>query len=127
MLEIPEEGSDRDRTPIDFIVVGAGAGGAPLAARLVERGYTVLVLEMGPRNPAPPDGIKVEPTHVPLLHPSTTEDNRTRSASSSSTSTRTRKAAGTRRFTFRRAPEGTRKGSSIRGRKGSAGARSTTP
>lgn len=76
MLEIPDEWRDRDRTPIDFIVVGAGAGGAPLAARLVERGYTVLVLEMGPRSPAPPEGVKVEPTDVPLLHPSTTEDHR---------------------------------------------------
>jgi len=76
MPKIPDEWRDRQKTPIDFIVVGAGAGGAPLAARLVERGYTVLVLEMGPKNPSPPEGAKVEPTEVPLLHPSTTEDNR---------------------------------------------------
>jgi choline dehydrogenase-like flavoprotein len=33
----------------DYIVVGSGAGGAPLAARLAERGKRVLVLEAGPR------------------------------------------------------------------------------
>jgi choline dehydrogenase len=76
MLEIPDEWQDRDRTPIDLIVVGAGAGGAPLAARLAERGYTVLVLEMGPKHPDPPPGDAVEPTDVPLLHPATTEDAR---------------------------------------------------
>jgi len=76
MTPIPDTWRDRTRTPIDFIVVGAGAGGAPLAARLVERGYTVLVIEMGPRQPDKPPGAQVEPTEVPLLHPSTTEDER---------------------------------------------------
>src|SRR4051812_33227729 len=76
MLNIPDGWRDRDRTPIDFIIAGAGAGGAPLAARLVERGYTVLVLEMGPETPDPPADAAVEPTEVPLLHPATTEDTR---------------------------------------------------
>ena len=31
----------------DYIVVGAGAGGAPLAARLARQGYRVLVLDAG--------------------------------------------------------------------------------
>ena len=32
---------------VDYIVVGAGAGGGPVAARLVEAGYTVAVIEAG--------------------------------------------------------------------------------
>src|SRR3954454_3441858 len=91
MGDIPEDWKDPDRTPIDFLVVGAGAGGAPLAARLVERGYTVLVVEMGPKKPGPAERTenagnnnepattiqaKVDPTEVPLLHSESTEDPR---------------------------------------------------
>lgn len=76
MNDIPDDWKDRGRTPIDFIVVGAGAGGAPLAARLAERGYTVLVLEMGPEKPDRPPGAAVDTTEVPLLHPASTEDPR---------------------------------------------------
>ncbi len=76
MATIPEEWTNRDRTPLDFIVVGAGAGGAPLAARLVERGYAVLVVEMGPETPPRRDGAAVEDTLVPLLHTESTEDPR---------------------------------------------------
>lgn len=32
----------------DYVIVGAGAGGGPLAVRLAEAGYEVLVLEAGP-------------------------------------------------------------------------------
>jgi choline dehydrogenase len=76
MTSIRPDWQDPDCTPLDFIVVGAGAGGAPLAARLVERGYTVLVVEMGPRKPDPRPGAVVENTDVPLLHTETTEDPR---------------------------------------------------
>jgi choline dehydrogenase len=86
MPEIPKAWQERETTPIDFIVVGGGAGGAPLAARLAERGYTVLVVEMGPKEPDPPPDaavfkvgdkdVRVENTHVPLLHGETTEDSR---------------------------------------------------
>jgi choline dehydrogenase len=76
MPEIRPEWTDPDRTPLDFIIVGAGAGGAPIAARLAERGYTVLVTEMGQKQPAKPSTSVVENTDVPLLHPEVTEDPR---------------------------------------------------
>lgn len=82
MQTIPEEWqrraskADGDGTPFDFIVVGAGAGGAPLAARLVERGFRVLVIEMGPKKPEKPADALVENTEVPVLHTETTEDPR---------------------------------------------------
>ncbi|MEM7475179.1 MAG: GMC oxidoreductase [Planctomycetota bacterium] len=66
----------KDCTPFDFIVVGAGAGGAPLAARLVERGFKVLVLEMGPGKTSPPENSIVDSTEVPLLHTEASEDPR---------------------------------------------------
>jgi choline dehydrogenase-like flavoprotein len=54
-------------TEYDYIVVGSGAGGAPLAARLAQRGYQVLVLEAGSH--AYP-----QESQIPLLHPESTED-----------------------------------------------------
>ncbi|HEY7425966.1 MAG TPA: GMC family oxidoreductase [Gemmataceae bacterium] len=76
MTTIPDDWKAPDRTPLDFIVVGTGAGGAPLAARLAERGYTVLVVEMGPETPPKLSDVNVEPTEVPLLHIESTEDER---------------------------------------------------
>ena len=78
MMEIPKEWQSVRDTPLDFIIVGGGAGGCPLAARLAERGYTVLLLEMGPATPPPVTSSVVENTEVPLLHPETTEDPRHR-------------------------------------------------
>ena len=37
-----------DDQPVDFAIVGAGAGGATLAARLAERGFSVVVFDAGP-------------------------------------------------------------------------------
>ena len=50
----------------DFIVVGSGAGGGPVAARIAEAGYSVLVLEAG-GNDEPVD------YKVPAFHSMSTE------------------------------------------------------
>ena len=74
MSSIPANWQSQEDSPFDFIIVGAGAGGAPLAARLVERGFTVLVVEMGAGRKPQATAPFVENTEVPLLHPETTED-----------------------------------------------------
>src|SRR4051794_2241110 len=56
----------------DYIVVGSGAGGAPLAARLAQNGYRVLVLEAGP-NQAASDTPAREVPLMPGLHGVSTE------------------------------------------------------
>src|SRR5690349_2996579 len=54
-------------TEFDYIVIGSGAGGGPVAANLAEAGYTVLLLEAGGQE---------ENAHysVPAFHPLSTED-----------------------------------------------------
>src|SRR5215470_14177485 len=54
-------------TEFDYIVIGSGAGGGPVAANLAEAGYTVLLLEAGGEH---------EDAHysVPAFHPLSTED-----------------------------------------------------
>lgn len=37
-----------DTEPVDFAIVGAGAGGATLAARLAEKGFSVVCFDAGP-------------------------------------------------------------------------------
>src|SRR5262245_27748417 len=51
----------------EFIVVGSGAGGGPLAANLARQGHSVLLLEAGAET-----GGKTE-YNVPVLHPTATE------------------------------------------------------
>lgn len=51
----------------DYVVIGSGAGGAPLAANLAEAGYRVLVLEAG-------SDAENEHYRVPAFHPLASED-----------------------------------------------------
>lgn len=82
---IPPEAADPVKTPVDYIVVGSGAGGAPLAARLARAGMRVLVLEAGLDSGASavqrqtsPDGVRNEQNehlfyYCPGLHAASTE------------------------------------------------------
>jgi choline dehydrogenase-like flavoprotein len=60
--------ADRLDKEYDFIVVGSGAGGGPVAVRLAEAGYTVLILEAGGADE--PYDYK-----VPAWHARSTENN----------------------------------------------------
>ncbi len=66
---MPARPSPPRRPPADYdyIVVGSGAGGGPLAAGLARRGFRVLVIEAGGWD-AP------ETTQVPAFHPHASED-----------------------------------------------------
>src|SRR5206468_6155789 len=50
----------------DFIIVGSGAGGGPLAANLAKNGFRVLVLEAGGWD-------SPEVAQVPAFHPNASE------------------------------------------------------
>ncbi|HLZ34705.1 MAG TPA: hypothetical protein VKP13_11850, partial [Nitrospira sp.] len=54
-------------TEFDYIVIGSGAGGGPVAANLAEAGYTVLLLEAGSEQ-------ENADYSVPAFHPLSTED-----------------------------------------------------
>src|SRR6266704_2746513 len=64
----PTSTSQEDKAAYDYVIVGSGAGGAPLAARLAEYGHSVLVLEAGP------DQSQREVTKVPAFHGPCTEN-----------------------------------------------------
>src|SRR6266567_6834238 len=61
--------TSRENVEFDCIVVGSGAGGGPLAARLAQRGKRVLVIEAG-SNPAdlPPTAGPREVSAVPSFN-----------------------------------------------------------
>ena len=59
----------------DYIIVGSGAGGSPLAARLVEHGFRVLVIEAGSDHVSgPATNPAREVSAVPALHAVSTEN-----------------------------------------------------
>lgn len=61
----------------DFIVVGSGAGGGPLAARLAlesTEGYRIALLEAGVDPAAQPGSKTFYNTKIPALHANATED-----------------------------------------------------
>lgn len=70
---LPDPYSGQDKEPgggaeeFDYIVVGSGAGGGPLAARLAEAGMNVLLLEAG----SDEDSVNYQ---VPGFHAAATED-----------------------------------------------------
>jgi choline dehydrogenase len=70
----PGEGASTDRAvasgdAFDYIVIGAGAGGGPLACNLARQGLRVLLLEAGPR------AVANQAAHdVPAYHVWSTED-----------------------------------------------------
>ncbi|KAI1631596.1 GMC oxidoreductase [Biscogniauxia mediterranea] len=58
-----------DNSTYDYIVVGAGAGGSPLASRLAQAGYSVLLIDAGE------DHGTDRQVQVPALHPFSSEYN----------------------------------------------------
>jgi choline dehydrogenase-like flavoprotein len=64
-----------DTREFDYIVVGSGAGGGPLASRLAEAGFRVLVIEAGSdQSVRDPTDTALEISLVPALHAASSEN-----------------------------------------------------
>src|ERR1043166_7029806 len=77
--ELLSRAGKQDTTPFDYVIVGSGAGGGPLAARLAKGGKRILVLEAGgdPAKLRSMDFPGAEPGEVhdvPGYHAAATED-----------------------------------------------------
>lgn len=74
--ELLQAARDPQTTPFDYIVIGSGAGGGPLAARLAEEGCRVLVVEAGADELTERQSGTVAATDLeaPLLHGKSVED-----------------------------------------------------
>src|SRR5574340_1704091 len=66
--------ADDDGSDWDCVVVGSGAGGGTLAARLVESGFSVCLLEAGSDAAASADGRLPDDYDVPGFHPFASEN-----------------------------------------------------
>ena len=66
--------ADAPSETFDYVVVGSGAGGGTVAARLAEAGMTVLVLEAGADPAAIKAGGLPEDYDVPAFHPFASEN-----------------------------------------------------
>lgn len=74
MITMGEEHEQNEHNDFDYIIVGSGAGGAPLASRLARAGKKVLVIEAGSNHtPRGPRDAGNEVSRVPLLHGASTE------------------------------------------------------
>jgi choline dehydrogenase-like flavoprotein len=62
--ELLKAAQDPDKTPFDYVVVGSGAGGGSMAARLALEGRRVLVIEAGV-DPATGNNLE-DPTAAPI-------------------------------------------------------------
>jgi choline dehydrogenase len=65
--ETCDPGQDESSEEYDYIVVGSGAGGGPLAANLARKGHRVLLVEAGGDE-------ENENYSIPLFHPMASED-----------------------------------------------------
>ncbi len=76
VAELPSPAS-ADEAYYDYIVIGSGAGGGPLAARLALAGQKVLVIEAGSDTAIPGQEYPEETYTIPAFHAAATEDRET--------------------------------------------------